>query len=916
MGLPSQFFQDRVRRWDDLAEEQDGLRQQEALDHGARTGHGVLMDIEAGAGDPVQLELLEGALDGLEVGAGGFGIVPEQAGAGEQDPLRDHVDARLGAVVLEPAFPKGADQPVQKLPAHGDRGRHASRRRRGGGSGPSGRFALKTGAWPRGIRRNRCGWTATSLRERAFARDRDGGLIGEGRLRRHRLGASRGRDRGRLEDSREFGRSRLGIGPEVCDGNPQQGQGIGVALRADDSPPDGPALGIRYEQPKILEHVEQPGIIGGNAGMAGGEEVRPEGIRDPLAEQPEVVADPEARAATVVHGQFAGIDQMAQRGPQFFVERHGGLGSRPRRRPGPEGAGHRFAVGLGENLGEDSGQTGIAGGIGQPGAEHGRIGREPREPLGGDEPGREQQGGLLMPAIVPLAPKGDRVPAGPGIVAEGAGPGIPGPGKAIVAMDGDGLVDGGFRGIVQQGEGEHRVGPQVLLEDGFLRGSAGRQEIALADSEGGDGDLEPMIEQPAGIGVVMGFGRRQLLGPGRESGQDHQVVPLEMSAGRAGQLLEAVDGLPAASQEVPRGQDREDSRRRNGRTGREGFRWDLRTLAMSQEPECGLDGASNNHNEKIRNLTVARIARRRIKAASKPPKSIEELAERYCREIVLRPVSQEAYLTIGRLFQRDTGIVVPSRVTRDVVIEWRDAVLDRASIATWNSYLGWMRNLFNLAVRRGWLAESPFREVRAIRAPTKRKTVSKNLLGEALDRLQSDPAPIRPGWFWAAAFKLLFYTGMRRRQLTTLRWWHIDFENGTILLVVEGSKTKLEWTIPIPLACLDDLLALRRRSEKSCTTNLAMAQVFRIQLFDENYAGNELTPAQVTGAFARLSEQLSGRVSPHRLRHTMATELAQGRNPDLRSLQYILGHRSIGTTMGYVQPEIAQVRLQLSKLRI
>jgi integrase len=314
---------------------------------------------------------------------------------------------------------------------------------------------------------------------------------------------------------------------------------------------------------------------------------------------------------------------------------------------------------------------------------------------------------------------------------------------------------------------------------------------------------------------------------------------------------------------------------------------------------------------------VARIARTtsRIKAA-KPPKSIEALAEHYCREIVLRPASQKAYTNIGRIFQRDTGIVAPSRVTRDAVIEWRRAVLTRASITTWNSYLGWMRNLFNFAVRRGWLAESPFREVRAVRAPRKPKTVAKSLLREALNRLQSDPPPIRPGWFWATAVKLLFYSGMRRRQLTTLRWWHIDFEAATILLVEEGSKTHLEWTIPIPPACIDDLLELRRKSKERCTPNLAMAQVFRIQLFDENYAGTELTPTQVTGAFARLSGQLNGRVSPHRLRHTMATELAQGENPDLGSLQYILGHQSIGTTLGYVQPEIAQCRLQLSKLRI
>jgi site-specific recombinase XerD len=57
-------------------------------------------------------------------------------------------------------------------------------------------------------------------------------------------------------------------------------------------------------------------------------------------------------------------------------------------------------------------------------------------------------------------------------------------------------------------------------------------------------------------------------------------------------------------------------------------------------------------------------------------------------------------------------------------------------------------------------------------------------------------------------------------------------------------------------------------------------------------------------------------VSTHRLRHTMATNLATGLNPDLKSLQYLLGHTNLATTLEYVTPEMSQLRMQMSKLNI
>ena len=156
---------------------------------------------------------------------------------------------------------------------------------------------------------------------------------------------------------------------------------------------------------------------------------------------------------------------------------------------------------------------------------------------------------------------------------------------------------------------------------------------------------------------------------------------------------------------------------------------------------------------------------------------------------------------------------------------------------------------------------------------------------------------------------------MRRRQLCALRWRDIDFDRKTILLSVEGSKTAREWEIPIPTQCEKELINLKRESEAR-HVGLEKCQVFRVQLFETSYKGRELSPIQVTHAFGRLSDHLGIVVSPHRLRHTMATDLASGPNPDLKSLQYLLGHTNLATTLEYVNPEMSQLRIQLSKLSL
>lgn len=55
------------------------------------------------------------------------------------------------------------------------------------------------------------------------------------------------------------------------------------------------------------------------------------------------------------------------------------------------------------------------------------------------------------------------------------------------------------------------------------------------------------------------------------------------------------------------------------------------------------------------------------------------------------------------------------------------------------------------------------------------------------------------------------------------------------------------------------------------------------------------------------SQQSATNVTPHVLRHTMATRMVEN-NSDLVSVQKILGHNNINTTMTYVHATLESAR--------
>ena len=303
----------------------------------------------------------------------------------------------------------------------------------------------------------------------------------------------------------------------------------------------------------------------------------------------------------------------------------------------------------------------------------------------------------------------------------------------------------------------------------------------------------------------------------------------------------------------------------------------------------------------------------------KPGMELAALVELYAAERLPSPKTIRNQKTVARLFARDTGITHTADITKGALLQWRDEILARASRTTWNTYLREMRTLLNFAVSTGRVNHNPFLEVGSLRTAYRRKkTVDGDLLHHAISVLTSPNNPLNPGWFWTIVVRTFYYTGMRRRQLVHLRWSHANLDEGVLRLMAEGSKTRREWDIPLVPNLVDDLRVLRDRTVAMCGSEISELQIFNACLFNTRYRGPETTEEQVSGFFRRLSGIVSReqgrpiRITPHRLRHTMATHVAaQG---DIKSLQTILGHTDARMTMEYIQPDITTMRSMLCAL--
>lgn len=305
---------------------------------------------------------------------------------------------------------------------------------------------------------------------------------------------------------------------------------------------------------------------------------------------------------------------------------------------------------------------------------------------------------------------------------------------------------------------------------------------------------------------------------------------------------------------------------------------------------------------------------------------LSELVAAYVEENYFRSATVVSYHEKIRALIREVGDIELSQVRPKQLMVWRDEMLRSGiSTETWNSRRRHLSTLFRWAVKRGHLAVSPFAQVpQGMPQRRRKKTVDHATLDAImyyLDQLeQSRSRKFRPQYFWRCMIRTFYWTGIRRSQLVALRWQDVDLDAKTILLRAEASKTHREHVIPIATQLFPHLQALRQRAlyqwhcGQGTDGRFARSQVFNLALAASGTVGtNSLTVTQVSSAFARISKATETRFSPHRLRHTLATQLVHA-EVDLVHIKEMLGHSDLTTTAIYVEPSLKRLQDAVDRL--
>ena len=212
-----------------------------------------------------------------------------------------------------------------------------------------------------------------------------------------------------------------------------------------------------------------------------------------------------------------------------------------------------------------------------------------------------------------------------------------------------------------------------------------------------------------------------------------------------------------------------------------------------------------------------------------------------------------------------------------------------------------LRVFFLFWVRRGLLAESPFwkvrlslgttrqlprclteAEIRALLRCARRRADWDRPLGRRVDRSFREVRNL-------ALVDLLFATGLRVGEVAALDVADYVGTERSLRVMGKGGRMRI--------ACLADA-----RSVRTQVLHLRMRKRIRTSsgaLFLNRF-GNRLSSQGIARVVSVLAENASirRRVTPHMLRHTVATLLLRN-GVDIRVVQEFLGHASLATTQRY-----------------
>jgi integrase/recombinase XerC len=261
----------------------------------------------------------------------------------------------------------------------------------------------------------------------------------------------------------------------------------------------------------------------------------------------------------------------------------------------------------------------------------------------------------------------------------------------------------------------------------------------------------------------------------------------------------------------------------------------------------------------------------------------------------------ESYMACVRQFFEHAGFSEPDADSASVrsadIRSWlADMLKDGQSARTANLKLSALNSYFKFLLREQRISANPAQNV--IRPKMNKRLpefFEASALNCALDQTveNDDFEDLRN----RLIIEVLYTTGIRRAELISLKIANIFFDERVLRVRGKGDK---EREIPVPTELIHKL--------KEYIT-LLKEQFPDAKFLFLSKKGVTLYPAAVNRIAAKVltKEGISGKRSPHTLRHSLATHLLNN-GADLNSIKEVLGHANLAATQVYTHNSFEQLK--------
>jgi integrase/recombinase XerC len=248
---------------------------------------------------------------------------------------------------------------------------------------------------------------------------------------------------------------------------------------------------------------------------------------------------------------------------------------------------------------------------------------------------------------------------------------------------------------------------------------------------------------------------------------------------------------------------------------------------------------------------------------------------------------------------QDSTVIVTD-ITMQDVRQWIVSMLDNGiSPVSVHRKISSLRVFYRYLRKEGITAHDPLEK---IILPKRKKRLPVFVDEDAMDKLLDDYdfGNDFTGVRNKTIVEMLYFTGMRRAEMISLRNMDVDLESGNVKVTGKRNKQRIIPLVDLFTGRLRDYLKIRDQE---------FGQTGGEGWFFVSGKGNKLYDKFVYNVVTRYLSLVTTieKRSPHILRHTFATHMLN-RGADLNSIKELLGHSNLSATQIYTHNTFEKLR--------